>query len=118
MLDNCLFDYAVLFRLLFFFCGVVQIKQSQDGERKQLTELRDVLKASLQSEQKEVRKIKRRKRKRRRQGLFRQLSSRTSATCPQEVAAKQNAGYSLHQLQGNKAHGTERSGLLYKRSEG
>uniref|UniRef100_A0A672R5C6 Arf-GAP with SH3 domain, ANK repeat and PH domain-containing protein 2-like n=1 Tax=Sinocyclocheilus grahami TaxID=75366 RepID=A0A672R5C6_SINGR len=29
-----------------------------------------------------------------------------------------NAGYSLHQLQGNKAHGTERSGMLLKRSEG
>uniref|UniRef100_A0A3Q3K630 ArfGAP with SH3 domain, ankyrin repeat and PH domain 2b n=1 Tax=Monopterus albus TaxID=43700 RepID=A0A3Q3K630_MONAL len=64
------------------------IKQTQDGERKQLTQLRDVLKASLQSEQKE------------------------------DSQAKQNAGYSLHQLQGNKAHGTERSGFLYKRSEG
>ncbi|KAM9840572.1 arf-GAP with SH3 domain, ANK repeat and PH domain-containing protein 2b [Aulostomus maculatus] len=64
------------------------IKQTQDSERKQLTQLRDVLKASLQSEQKE------------------------------DAQAKQNAGYSLHQLQGNKAHGTERSGVLYKRSEG
>ncbi|XP_076011144.1 arf-GAP with SH3 domain, ANK repeat and PH domain-containing protein 2b [Genypterus blacodes] len=64
------------------------IKQSQDGERKQLIQLRDVLKASLQSEHKE------------------------------DNQAKQNAGYSLHQLQGNKAHGTERSGYLYKRSEG
>ncbi|GLD70020.1 arf-GAP with SH3 domain, ANK repeat and PH domain-containing protein 2-like protein [Lates japonicus] len=64
------------------------IKQSQDGERKQLTQLRDVLKASLQSEQKE------------------------------DSQAKQNAGYSLHQLQGNKAHGTECSGVLYKKSEG
>ncbi|XP_069028671.1 arf-GAP with SH3 domain, ANK repeat and PH domain-containing protein 2b [Embiotoca jacksoni] len=64
------------------------IKQTQDGERKQLTQLRDVLKASLQSEHKE------------------------------DSQAKQNAGYSLHQLQGNKAHGTERSGVLYKRSEG
>lgn len=36
-------------------CGV-QIKQSQDGERKQLIQLRDILKASLQSEQREVRK--------------------------------------------------------------
>ncbi|XP_075873347.1 arf-GAP with SH3 domain, ANK repeat and PH domain-containing protein 2b isoform X2 [Nelusetta ayraudi] len=67
------------------------VKQSQDGERKQLTQLRDILKASLQSEQKEE---------------------------AAAAAAKQNAGYSLHQLQGNKAHGTERSGLLYKRSEG
>uniref|UniRef100_A0A3Q1I118 ArfGAP with SH3 domain, ankyrin repeat and PH domain 2b n=1 Tax=Acanthochromis polyacanthus TaxID=80966 RepID=A0A3Q1I118_9TELE len=64
------------------------IKQSQDGERKQLIQLRDVLKASLQSEHKE------------------------------DAQAKQNAGYSLHQLQGNKAHGTERSGVLYKKSEG
>uniref|UniRef100_A0A8C7GH21 ArfGAP with SH3 domain, ankyrin repeat and PH domain 2 n=1 Tax=Oncorhynchus kisutch TaxID=8019 RepID=A0A8C7GH21_ONCKI len=63
------------------------IKQAQDGERKQLSELRDVLKSSLQSEQKE------------------------------DTQAKQT-GYSLHQLQGNKAHGTERCGMLYKKSEG
>ncbi|KAJ7987996.1 hypothetical protein DPEC_G00319040 [Dallia pectoralis] len=63
------------------------IKLTQDGERKQLTELRDVLKSSLQCEQKE------------------------------EPPAKQT-GYSLHQLQGNKAHGTERNGTLYKKSEG
>ncbi|XP_029352341.1 arf-GAP with SH3 domain, ANK repeat and PH domain-containing protein 2b [Echeneis naucrates] len=67
---------------------LTSIKQTQDGERKQLLQLRDILKASLQSEQKE------------------------------DSQAKQNAGYSLHQLQGNKAHGTERSGVLYKRSEG
>ncbi|KAL2082542.1 hypothetical protein ACEWY4_022360 [Coilia grayii] len=64
------------------------IKQTQDGERKQLTQLRDVLKSSLQAESKE------------------------------DAQAKQNSGYSLHQLQGNKAHGTERSGMLSKRSEG
>ncbi|CAJ1077784.1 arf-GAP with SH3 domain%2C ANK repeat and PH domain-containing protein 2b [Xyrichtys novacula] len=64
------------------------IKQTQDGERKQLIQLRDVLKASLQTEPKE------------------------------DTQAKQNAGYSLHQLQGNKAHGTERSGFLFKKSEG
>uniref|UniRef100_A0A8C5CXK4 ArfGAP with SH3 domain, ankyrin repeat and PH domain 2b n=1 Tax=Gadus morhua TaxID=8049 RepID=A0A8C5CXK4_GADMO len=68
--------------------GVDQIKQSQDGERKQLAQLRDVLKNSLQSDQKE------------------------------EGQGKQNAGYSLHQLQGNKAYGTEHSGFLYKKSEG
>ncbi|XP_061610394.1 arf-GAP with SH3 domain, ANK repeat and PH domain-containing protein 2-like isoform X2 [Phyllopteryx taeniolatus] len=62
------------------------IKQTQDGERKQLTQLRDILKGSLQSESKEE--------------------------------AKPQQGYSLHQLQGNKAHGTERSGVLSKRSEG
>uniref|UniRef100_A0A3Q3N0A8 ArfGAP with SH3 domain, ankyrin repeat and PH domain 2b n=1 Tax=Labrus bergylta TaxID=56723 RepID=A0A3Q3N0A8_9LABR len=64
------------------------IKQTQDGERKQLIQLRDALKASLQSEQKE------------------------------DSQAKQSSGYSLHQLQGNKAHGTECSGFLFKKSEG
>ena len=34
------------------FCP--QIKQTSDGERKQLTQLRDTLKSSLQAEQKEV----------------------------------------------------------------
>ncbi|XP_068610148.1 arf-GAP with SH3 domain, ANK repeat and PH domain-containing protein 2b [Brachionichthys hirsutus] len=64
------------------------IKQTHDGERKQLSQLRDVLKTSLQSENKD------------------------------DAPAKPNAGYSLHQLQGNKAHGTERSGVLHKKSEG
>uniref|UniRef100_A0A4W4FA21 ArfGAP with SH3 domain, ankyrin repeat and PH domain 2b n=1 Tax=Electrophorus electricus TaxID=8005 RepID=A0A4W4FA21_ELEEL len=64
------------------------IKQTQDGERKQLTQLRDIIKSSLQTEHKE------------------------------DSQAKQNTGYSLHQLQGNKAFGTERSGMLSKRSEG
>ncbi|XP_048840781.1 arf-GAP with SH3 domain, ANK repeat and PH domain-containing protein 2b isoform X2 [Brienomyrus brachyistius] len=64
------------------------IKQAQDAERKELSQLRDVLKSSLQVEQKE------------------------------DSQARQNCGYSLHQLQGNKDHGTERSGTLYKRSEG
>ncbi|KAM6954370.1 arf-GAP with SH3 domain, ANK repeat and PH domain-containing protein 2b [Aplochiton taeniatus] len=64
------------------------IKQTQDGERKKLTQLREVLKCSLQAEQKD------------------------------DAQSKQNAGYSLHQLQGNKAHGTERTGMLYKKSEG
>uniref|UniRef100_A0A3B3RDM8 ArfGAP with SH3 domain, ankyrin repeat and PH domain 2 n=1 Tax=Paramormyrops kingsleyae TaxID=1676925 RepID=A0A3B3RDM8_9TELE len=64
------------------------IKQAQDAERKELSQLRDVLKSSLQVEQKE------------------------------DSQVRQNCGYSLHQLQGNKDHGTERSGTLYKRSEG
>uniref|UniRef100_A0A8C7UK35 Arf-GAP with SH3 domain, ANK repeat and PH domain-containing protein 3 n=1 Tax=Oncorhynchus mykiss TaxID=8022 RepID=A0A8C7UK35_ONCMY len=75
------------FHAQFLSLPVSQIKQTQDGERKQLSELRDVLKSSLQSEQKE------------------------------DTQAKQT-GYSLHQLQGNKAHGTERCGMLYKKSEG
>lgn len=36
------------------FSPVRQIKQVQDEERKQLTQLRDVLKTALQVEQKEV----------------------------------------------------------------
>ncbi|XP_060773830.1 arf-GAP with SH3 domain, ANK repeat and PH domain-containing protein 2b isoform X2 [Neoarius graeffei] len=64
------------------------VKQAQEGEKKQLVQLRDILKSSLQTEQKE------------------------------DSQAKQNTGYSLHQLQGNKAYGTERSGMLSKRSEG
>ncbi|XP_036397531.1 arf-GAP with SH3 domain, ANK repeat and PH domain-containing protein 2a isoform X2 [Megalops cyprinoides] len=64
------------------------IKQAQDEERKQLTQLRDVLKSSLQVEQKE------------------------------DSQVRQSATYSLHQPQGNKEHGTERSGNLYKKSDG
>ncbi|XP_029569783.1 arf-GAP with SH3 domain, ANK repeat and PH domain-containing protein 2a isoform X9 [Salmo trutta] len=68
------------------------IKQAQDEERKQLTQLRDVLKSALQVEQKEV--------------LLKDSQVRQSAT------------YSLHQPQGNKEHGTERCGNLYKKSDG
>ncbi|XP_056151312.1 arf-GAP with SH3 domain, ANK repeat and PH domain-containing protein 2a [Lampris incognitus] len=64
------------------------IKQVQDEERKQLTQLRDVLKSALQVEQKE------------------------------DSQVRQSATYSLHQPQGNKEHGTERSGHLYKKSDG
>uniref|UniRef100_A0A8C4I825 ArfGAP with SH3 domain, ankyrin repeat and PH domain 2a n=1 Tax=Dicentrarchus labrax TaxID=13489 RepID=A0A8C4I825_DICLA len=64
------------------------IKQVQDEERKQLTQLREVLKSALQVEQKE------------------------------ESQVRQSTTYSLHQPQGNKEHGTERSGYLYKKSDG
>ncbi|XP_061600445.1 arf-GAP with SH3 domain, ANK repeat and PH domain-containing protein 2a isoform X2 [Cololabis saira] len=64
------------------------IKQVQDEERKQLTQLRDVLKSALQVEQKE------------------------------DSQVRQTTTYSLHQPQGNKEHGTERSGFLYKKSDG
>ena len=37
-----------------YLCFLEQIKQVQDEERKQLTQLRDVLKSALQVEQKEV----------------------------------------------------------------
>ncbi|CAL8300432.1 unnamed protein product [Boreogadus saida] len=64
------------------------IKQVQDEERKQLTQLREVLKTALQVEQKE------------------------------DSQVRQSATYSLHQPQGNKEHGTDRSGHLYKKSDG
>ncbi|XP_063771516.1 arf-GAP with SH3 domain, ANK repeat and PH domain-containing protein 2 isoform X2 [Pseudophryne corroboree] len=64
------------------------IKQVQDEERKQLSQLRDILKTALQVEQKEDSQI------------------------------RQSAAYSLHQPQGNKEHGTERNGYLYKKSDG
>ncbi|XP_075926126.1 arf-GAP with SH3 domain, ANK repeat and PH domain-containing protein 2 isoform X2 [Petromyzon marinus] len=65
------------------------IKQSQDEERKQLCSLRDTLKTCLQVEQKE-----------------------------DSQGRQSGAGYSLHQLQGNKEHGSERTGYLFKKSEG
>ncbi|CAF94957.1 unnamed protein product, partial [Tetraodon nigroviridis] len=71
-----------------YLCSLRQIKQVQDEERKQLTQLRDVLKSALQVEQKEDSQV------------------RPSTT------------YSLHQPQGNKEHGTERSAYLYKKSDG
>nr|XP_025040731.1 arf-GAP with SH3 domain, ANK repeat and PH domain-containing protein 2 isoform X4 [Pelodiscus sinensis] len=67
------------------------IKQAQDEERKQLIQLRDILKSALQVEQKESRR---------------------------ESQIRQSAAYSLHQPQGNKEHGTERNGSLYKKSDG
>ncbi|XP_068011443.1 arf-GAP with SH3 domain, ANK repeat and PH domain-containing protein 2 isoform X4 [Melanerpes formicivorus] len=64
------------------------IKQAQDEERRQLTQLRDILKAALQVDQKE------------------------------DSQLRQSTAYSLHQPQGNKEHGTERNGSLYKKSDG
>ncbi|XP_036904581.1 arf-GAP with SH3 domain, ANK repeat and PH domain-containing protein 2 isoform X3 [Sturnira hondurensis] len=67
------------------------IKQAQDEERRQLIQLRDILKSALQVEQKESRR---------------------------DSQLRQSTAYSLHQPQGNKEHGTERSGSLYKKSDG
>lgn len=36
----------------------------------------------------------------------------------QDSQLRQSSAYSLHQPQGNKEHGTERSGSLYKKSDG
>uniref|UniRef100_A0A8C5JX57 ArfGAP with SH3 domain, ankyrin repeat and PH domain 2 n=1 Tax=Jaculus jaculus TaxID=51337 RepID=A0A8C5JX57_JACJA len=64
---------------------------AQDEERRQLMHLRDILKSALQVEQKESRR---------------------------DSQLRQSAAYSLHQPQGNKEHGTERNGNLYKKSDG
>ncbi|XP_035392123.1 arf-GAP with SH3 domain, ANK repeat and PH domain-containing protein 1a isoform X2 [Electrophorus electricus] len=66
------------------------IKQTQDEEKKQLTTLRDLIKSSLQVEQKESRR---------------------------DSQSKQS-GYSMHQLQGNKEFGSEKKGYLMKKSDG
>lgn len=36
----------------------------------------------------------------------------------QDSQIRQSTAYSLHQPQGNKEHGTERNGSLYKKSDG
>ncbi|XP_028389740.2 arf-GAP with SH3 domain, ANK repeat and PH domain-containing protein 1 isoform X5 [Phyllostomus discolor] len=63
------------------------IKQTQDEEKKQLTALRDLIKSSLQLDQK-------------------------------EDSQSRQAGYSMHQLQGNKEYGSEKKGYLLKKSDG
>ncbi|XP_048027768.1 arf-GAP with SH3 domain, ANK repeat and PH domain-containing protein 2 isoform X1 [Megalobrama amblycephala] len=67
------------------------IKHKQDEEKRQLCSLRDQLRPALQPEFKE--------------------QSRRDSLSRQTV-------YSMHQLQGNKQYGTEKSGYLYKRSDG
>nr|XP_031830974.1 arfGAP with SH3 domain, ANK repeat and PH domain-containing protein isoform X5 [Nomia melanderi] len=62
-----------------------KIRQTQDEERRRLTELRNLLRSS---------------------------------GCDKELNVNANAGYSLHQLQGDKQHGVTRSGHLLKKSEG
>lgn len=42
----------------------------------------------------------------------------TAPGCFQDSQVRQSTTYSLHQPQGNKEHGTERSGYLYKKSDG
>ncbi|KAL5013645.1 hypothetical protein ScPMuIL_007915, partial [Solemya velum] len=64
------------------------IKQRQDNERKQLIELREALKSSMTS--------------------YKEPTASSTG----------HAVYSLHQLQGNKSHGSEKSGYLLKKSEG
>uniref|UniRef100_A0A8C2APH6 ArfGAP with SH3 domain, ankyrin repeat and PH domain 1a n=1 Tax=Cyprinus carpio TaxID=7962 RepID=A0A8C2APH6_CYPCA len=70
------------------------IKQTQDEEKKQLTALRDLIKSSLQLDQKEV------------------------VTYQSSDSQSKQSGYSMHQLQGNKEFGSEKKGYLFKKSDG
>ncbi|GFN83111.1 ARF-GAP with sh3 domain, ank repeat and ph domain-containing protein 1 [Plakobranchus ocellatus] len=65
-----------------------QIKQRQDEEKRELLDLRDTLKNSMTS--------------------YKEAPVNNSS----------HAGYSLHQLSGNKSHGCEKVGYLSKKSEG
>ncbi|XP_076456923.1 arf-GAP with SH3 domain, ANK repeat and PH domain-containing protein 2-like [Babylonia areolata] len=78
---------------------LVKIKQRQEQERKQLLELRDALKGSMTSYKEHA---------------YHRLSG---GGWPPHSGNATPAGYSLHQLQGNKAHGNEKRGFLLKKSE-
>uniref|UniRef100_A0A8C7KZ79 ArfGAP with SH3 domain, ankyrin repeat and PH domain 1 n=2 Tax=Oncorhynchus kisutch TaxID=8019 RepID=A0A8C7KZ79_ONCKI len=77
------------------------IKQTQDEEKKQLTALRDLIKSSLQLDQKEV------------------VETPSSHVCSKiNDSQSKQGGYSMHQLQGNKEFGCEKKGYLMKKSDG
>ncbi|XP_040835218.1 arf-GAP with SH3 domain, ANK repeat and PH domain-containing protein 1 isoform X7 [Ochotona curzoniae] len=75
------------------------IKQTQDEEKKQLTALRDLIKSSLQLDQKEVGDLD------------------ADESWHSDSQSRQG-GYSMHQLQGNKEYGSEKKGYLLKKSDG
>ncbi|XP_040835219.1 arf-GAP with SH3 domain, ANK repeat and PH domain-containing protein 1 isoform X8 [Ochotona curzoniae] len=78
------------------------IKQTQDEEKKQLTALRDLIKSSLQLDQKEVG----------------DLDADESWHSSRRDSQSRQGGYSMHQLQGNKEYGSEKKGYLLKKSDG
>uniref|UniRef100_A0A672PWR6 Arf-GAP with SH3 domain, ANK repeat and PH domain-containing protein 1-like n=1 Tax=Sinocyclocheilus grahami TaxID=75366 RepID=A0A672PWR6_SINGR len=72
------------------YCDCSQVRHEQDEEVKQLSQLRDSLRTQLQVDGKE------------------------------DFLNRKNSGhgYSIHQPQGNKKYGTEKSGFLLKKSDG
>ncbi|CAH1248117.1 ASAP1 [Branchiostoma lanceolatum] len=72
-----------------------RIKRSQDEEKKQLVELRNQLRSSMQIDK-----------------------EKETSTTSSSQSLNQTPGYQLHQMQGNKAHGCEKTGFLLKKSDG
>ncbi|KAI6073934.1 Arf-GAP with SH3 domain, ANK repeat and PH domain-containing protein 1-like protein [Aix galericulata] len=96
------------------------LKARQDEEKKQLCALRDQLKAVLQLEQKEV-KPDPSSQGSTLTGCWLPCHSfppaQSSPSCLLDTGSKQ-ARYNMHQLQGNKQYGTEKTGTLFKKSDG
>lgn len=87
------------------------IKQKQDEERRKLVELRTLLRSAPEIDRIEVCFHRH----------FLSISSRyntRNASTQQNLTTDKGAGYSLHQLQGDKNHGITKSGHLLKKSEG
>lgn len=76
------------------------IKQKQYSDRQQLVELRDALKNSMSSYKEGSRNT-----------YYPEEAGKPSAN-------KSPAGYNLHQLHGNKMHGSQKTGYLLKKSDG
>ncbi|CAH1248116.1 ASAP1 [Branchiostoma lanceolatum] len=110
-----------------------RIKRSQDEEKKQLVELRNQLRSSMQiDKEKESPPLSRshtlsRISKQHFSSSKRRLSQHLvdyshsflqTSTTSSSQSLNQTPGYQLHQMQGNKAHGCEKTGFLLKKSDG
>ncbi|CAG10243.1 unnamed protein product, partial [Tetraodon nigroviridis] len=95
------------------------IKQTQDEEKKQLTALRDLIKSSLQLDQKEVGgSPPRHAHLDLHANTGRAQHQQTRLTRTSRDSQSKQGGYSMHQLQGNKEFGSEKKGYLLKKSDG